>query len=102
MDQLHPDFPTLTVGRDENVVQNVSFQARCVEIFEDRSERLHWALIKSLLTQTDKWGLVWRVDFKDTEYKTSDMNINRMVCWIDESTNQIWDLTDFGQNIAPL
>jgi hypothetical protein len=102
MIRTNPDPPTLKVGPDELFAEDVSFQTNCIQLFDDRSKRLHWILLKSVLTHSKKWGLVWRADFKINESETSNSKTNRMVCWVDVPTKEIWDVTAFGQKIAPL
>jgi hypothetical protein len=53
------------------------------------------------LTHNDKWGLVWRVDFK---YPHDDLAplINRVICWRTDDGKGVNAEIAIGQHLAPL
>jgi len=59
---------------DEQVREDSPFVAECLS----NTKGLGWELGTSLLTYSDKWGEIWRVDFK---YGNLHPLVNRIMCW---------------------
>jgi hypothetical protein len=55
-----------------------SFVDECMARIADDVERFGWRLGKSIVTRSNEWGLVWRVDLLETP---SLGRIRRIICW---------------------
>jgi len=78
------------------------FVAACKAAFADAAQRLDWSFGNSLLTQSEKWGFVWRVDFIVSGRSTSSRWINRAICWGEGDGTIIGMATCFGKQVTPL
>jgi hypothetical protein len=82
MNDHNNDFqsPPLNPAIDEVAAEAPSFRAACASTVDELTSRLAVRLGQSLLTKSDEWGFIWRVDFA---YADSDWpgHINRIICW---------------------
>jgi hypothetical protein len=85
----------------EAVVDEPSFVEACKEAFTDQAQKLEWVFERSLLTRSQKWGLVWRPDFVVAGRASPDL-INRAMCWGSAGGGVDGTAVGFGQRIAPL
>jgi hypothetical protein len=90
---LDPDGQILTAD-------NTTFTTKCVSLVDKVSSGKNWQLGQPLLTRSEKWGLVWRVDFKISDADFSPL-VNRIVCWEIADGNNAIDIA-IGQHVAPL
>ncbi len=75
-----PDFdnvPLADAGSEKVVPDNPKFIAECKS--QAGYDMSRWVIYKSVLTLTEKWGLVWRLDYSDPSYRIGF--INTLVCW---------------------
>jgi hypothetical protein len=76
------EFPSWEPEPNETVVpEAAAFLDACQRMIAYRVDKGGWILGDSTLTHSDRWGLVWRVDFtrkRDLPDQSSD---NRLICW---------------------
>ena len=93
----HP--PTEPTG--EHVIQDASaFGADCLGQAQDLAAAGRLELGTPLLTRSDKWGVVWRVDFKIAGQDLQPL-VNRIVCWNKPDGSRHIEVA-IGQSIRPL
>jgi len=101
-DQL---FPPL-VPKDEVVLTpDPIFEAECKAEISDQAREFKWQFGTSLLTKSEDWGIVWRMDFDIPGVPASSGLINRVICWrTPEESGKGPSGTSiaFGQRISPL
>jgi hypothetical protein len=95
------ETPPMVPDRETVVADEPFFVDACKAAFADAAQRLGWSFGKSLLTQSQKWGLVWRVDFVIPGHPTNSRWINRAMCWGNAGGVEGMAVA-FGQQIAPL
>jgi hypothetical protein len=86
----------------EKIAQNdPDFATACLARVHYLAPTGQWKLGEPLLTHNDKWGLVWRVDFK---YPHDDLAplINRVICWRTDDGKGVNAEIAIGQHLAPL
>lgn len=95
------ESPPLSPEGEKIVQGDPSFVAACQERIRYLASTGLWKLGKPLLTHSDKWGLVWRVDF---EYPHDDLAplINRAICWRTDDGTGVNSEIAIGQQVAPL
>jgi hypothetical protein len=95
------EMPPWVPDRETVVADEPSFVEACKSAFTAEAQQFEWVFEKSLLTRSQRWGLVWRADFVVAGRSKSSHLINRAMCWsgVDgvEGT-----AVGFGQRIAPL
>jgi hypothetical protein len=76
----------------EMVTADVAFSENCLATVNDfiakSNGRLQWELGRPLVTRSDKWGLIWRVDFNDGGPDLAPY-ISRIVCWKTPGTDKL-------------
>lgn len=55
---------------------------------QDEAKALHWRIGKSLLTRSDRWGLVWRVNVQ-TLGMAGSRRVSRVVYWGDPGGGEV-------------
>lgn len=93
-----PEGPPLVPTGESEIGGHADFVAECRETARVLPEN-EWEWGAQLLTQSDKWGIVWRADFT-----VAGMNpplINRVVCWR-KPNGSLHIHTALAQNIPPL
>jgi hypothetical protein len=82
------------------VAENPSFVSACTAVASRRAAALGWRLGKSILTQSDRWGLIWRIDF---QYQGINWPlVNRFVCWSPEGDPVVYGTVTYHENLEPL
>jgi hypothetical protein len=99
MNDFH-EAPPLAPDR-ETVAEYPLIADACRAYFAAEMEQLGWSFGNSLLTQSEKWGLIWRADFTVHGRSHPDF-INRAVCWTEPDGTVLGTHVAFGQKIAPL
>jgi hypothetical protein len=76
------ESPPLTPAEEEiaDLGGDLTFIDTCQEILKKFPEYKTWIITASLLTQSPKWGAVWRVDY-DAPGEILPGYVNRIVCW---------------------
>ena len=77
--------------------ENPAFVSACRSIVSERASALGWRLEKSILTHSDVWGLVWRIDFKARGHPEGSHYVNRVICWGSADGTVLGTATVFGQ-----
>ena len=94
-------LPPVVPATGELVVINEPlFSAECLLFLESKDVAKNWKLGKPLLTRTDRWGAVWRVDFEIGADHVLALT-NRIVCWRN-SSGELQLLIAIGQKVSPL
>ena len=103
-----PHFPPISPGEEEEVLpRDLEYENGCLSSVSGMTEKLKYQFKNSLLTRSQKWGLVWRVDFVVLgSYSYGSNSINRMIFFRlpnaakDEVVSGM--TTAFGQRVKPL
>ena len=97
-------LPALAPSDDEVVLPaDPSFESECMAAISDSAKELKWQFKNSILTRSEKWGLVWRVDFETPGVSASTGFINRVACWrLPEEGSALGLLIAHGQRVSPL
>jgi hypothetical protein len=66
------------------------------------AEQQGWRFGNSILTRSDTWGLVWRIDFQIKDQPTDWPTVNRIVCWRPPGQDGIAATFAFGQRVERL
>ena len=85
MDESSKCFPNVT-PLHETVVDDPSFVEACMARIAADLESRGWRLGKSIVTRSQEWGLVWRVDLLGTALLG---RIRRIICWRQMSKEDI-------------
>ena len=84
------------------VTDEKSFADICKAEFAAEAQHFEWVFGRSRLTQSVKWGLIWRADFftPGNPWATGSL-VNRAMCWGDAGVVKGKAIA-FGQRIPPL
>jgi len=95
-----PATPPVTPDSDEAMPNNSSFAATCLSQMQALPLANEWKLGRQLLTQSDQWGAVCRIDF---EIAGDDIKplVNRIIFW-QLPHGDIKMMFAIGQNVPPL
>ena len=84
------------------VGENPSFISACMSVVSDHADAFGWRVRNSILTHTDFWGFVWRIDFLTKDQDPSSEFVARMVCWSAEDDAAVMGTaTYFAQQLEP-
>jgi hypothetical protein len=92
--------PPADPATEEVAADDPTFVEECRSAVDHFVARLAMQLGQHLLTRSDKWGLVWRVDFIYFDHDLSPY-INRIVCWRTDNGKVAVSFT-VGQLLMPL
>jgi len=81
MKEIKRLFPNPSPEGEAPVTESAVFVRACMSLVSDRAAALGWHLGKSVLTQSNVWGLVWRIDFLAKGHPEGLRDVNRMICW---------------------
>jgi hypothetical protein len=95
------EIPPWVPDREPAVADEPSFVEACKAAFSAEAQQFQWEFEKSLLTRSQRWGLVWRADFVVAGRQRSSHFINRAMCW-GRAHGVEGTAVGFGQRIAPL
>jgi len=90
-------YPSAEPNGETAAAENSVFVNACMSMISDRAAALGWHLGRSLLTRSDVWGLVWRIDFKAKDHPESSPYVNRVICWGSPDGTVSGTATVFGQ-----
>jgi len=68
-----------------------------MSLVSDRAAALGWRLGKSVLTHSNVWGLVWRIDFLAKGHPEGLHDVIRMICWGSADGTVLGTATVFGR-----
>jgi hypothetical protein len=95
------EIPPLEPDRETVVADDPSFVEACKAAFTADAQQFEWVFEKSLLTRSQRWGLVWRADFVIAGRPRSSHLINRAMCWGNAGGVE-GTVVAFGQKVAPI
>src|SRR6516165_11079464 len=90
-------FPPISPEGETVVPESPSFLAACLSHSNQMVQSSGWLLGTQLLTRSDKWGAIWRVDFKIPGEDISPL-VNRIICW-QEPNERINIMYAIGQDV---
>jgi hypothetical protein len=93
-------FPPISPEGETVVSESPSFLATCLSHSNQMVQSGGWVLGTQLFTRSDKWGMIWRVDFKIPSEDVSPM-VNRIICW-QEPNERVNVMFAIGQDVPPL
>ena len=97
MNEIQKLFPSPESDGEAAVAESPAFVTACNSIVSDRATALGWRLGKSILTHSDVWGLVWRIDFQAKGHPEGSHYVNRVICWGSADGRVLGTATVFGQ-----
>jgi hypothetical protein len=72
------EYPTLEPDGEVLAAEGGDFAKDCLARVTEMAENLDFAVAgEPVLTRSERWGLIWRVDFA---YRDSNYLVNRFVC----------------------
>jgi hypothetical protein len=94
------DVPSIAPEGEKVLPANSSFAADCLLPWNDLITKSGWVLGVSIVTQSERWGEVLRVDFKIPGEDLSPL-VNRLICWR-TAAGHLQISVAIGQNVPPL
>jgi hypothetical protein len=93
-------FPGAVPDGETAAPENQPFVSMCTSKASRIAAARGWRLGKSLLTHSDTWGFIWRIDFK---YQDDDSRfVSRFVCWSLEGDPAVYGTAMYHENLEPL
>jgi hypothetical protein len=92
------EHPPLVPTSEEVASTSDAFAQRCLAYASRMIKAKKLKLGVQLATRSEKWGAIWRADFKFPEGGSS--LVNRMMCW--ERGEQFHFMTSVAQDVPPL
>jgi hypothetical protein len=85
------------------VSENPAFVSACMSTVSDHAAAIGWSFGNSILTHSDIWGFVFRIDLQ-SKYRVENSRIShRFVCWSAETDDAIMGTALFpGLELKPL
>lgn len=88
---------------EAGAAENAPFVSTCMAVASDYAEACGWRLRNSVLTRSDIWGFVWRIDFVTKDQDQNSKCVARMVCWSAQGDHTVMGTaTYFAQSLEPL
>lgn len=84
------------------VADNPAFVSACMSRASSEAASYGWRLGKSLLTHSDVWGFIWRVDFQLKVQSQDSKSVSRLVFWSAEDNNTINGTSTYLTDLEPL
>jgi hypothetical protein len=102
MNQTQRLYPSALPDGEAAMAGAPSFESACMSVVSDLATVHGWHLGKSILTRSDVWGLVWRIDFQVRGQSQDSKLINRYVCWGTADGKVLGTAAIFSQKVEPL
>lgn len=102
MSEASQSFPEAVPEGETVVAGEARFVDACRSAIADDARKFGWSFGNSILTQSEKWGLVWRVDFFTPANGVNSVLVNRAICWGQSDGTVNGKVLAFGQRIARL
>lgn len=74
---------------ETRVHDNPAFVNKCMSNISNRATSLGWRLGNSILTRSDVWGFVFRIDLRSRREVQSSEISHRFICWSAEKDDTI-------------
>ena len=94
------DIPSMAPEGENVLPENTTFAAECLLPWNDLITKTGWVLGAPLVTQSERWGEILRVDFKIPGEDLSPL-VNRLICWRTPAGNLQLNVA-IGQKVPPL
>jgi hypothetical protein len=103
MDPNAQGVETPSLDPDEQVVtaDNPEFVTKCLSLIDKFLSGKNWPLNRTMVTRSEKWGLVWRADFTIPDLDSSH-STNRFVCWELPDGNMAIEIAIGQRHLTPL
>ncbi len=89
MNPMETMYPGPEPENETPVFENAAFVSACMSKVSDRPALTGWFLGNSILTHSDVWGFVFRIDFQSAnQVKSSEISL-RFICWSAEEDNTV-------------
>jgi hypothetical protein len=102
MNQTQRLYPSPVPEGETTAAEEPAFVHACMSTASDLAAAHDWRLGRSILTHSDVWGLVWRIDFRVKDQSQESKLINRFVCWGTADGEILGTATVVRQNVEPL
>jgi hypothetical protein len=97
MNEAEKLYPSPEPAGESVATEYPAFVNACRAIVSDNAAALGWHLGRSLLTRSEVWGLVWRIDFEAKGHPEGSPLVNRVICWGGPDGTVSGTATVFGQ-----
>jgi hypothetical protein len=91
--------PPVAPDCESPAAPDASFLETCLALSREMADPARWELGVPLLTKSEKWGFVWRSDFKIPDQPYS--SVNRIICWRGAG-DKFSIMLAIGQDVPPL
>lgn len=102
MNWMDSSYPSLVPDGETKVEDNAAFLAACSSKASSFATAHGWYLGGSVLTHSDKWGLVYRIDYRIKGQTPNSSVVNRFICWATPGGEILGMAFLCGQNIEAL
>jgi hypothetical protein len=98
MCQSENHLPQMEPQNELMAPSETAFVEECKARISDDAKKFGWIFGNSIVTRSDKWGLIWRVDFFLPGDEKRRGLINRIICWRAANEEGISAAFAFGHN----
>ena len=91
------NLPPIVPLNEETAGDEMAFVSECYRRLGDTTG---WNMGNTLLTRTERWGLLWRADFN--EKSSEPGTISRVICWDEPGSGRQFVMFARDRNIPPL
>lgn len=96
-------FPGPVPDGETLASENPAFVSACMTIASGDAEAVGWRLGKSILTHSDIWGFVFRIDIETKHQDQSAQLVRRFICWSAEEKDTVAGTAMIsGRKLKPL
>jgi len=74
-------YPPPEPANETPVPENSAFVRVCMSIAAADAEKLGWRLGESVLTRSDVWGFVLRIDVQSKHWHQTSKSVMRLIYW---------------------
>ncbi len=103
MNQTERRYPGPVPDGETPVLENPTFVNACMSVVSGRAASIGWRLGKSILTRSDVWGFVFRIDLQSKHQVQSAEVGHRFICWRAQEDDAVMGSALIpGRNLKPL
>lgn len=89
MSETEKLYPDPVPDGETAVAENPAFVSACMSVVSCDAAAMGWRLGNSILTHSEMWGFMFRIDFQ-TKYHTQNSEfVNRYICWSAEEDSEV-------------
>jgi hypothetical protein len=96
------EFPPVQPVSETTLPDDPSFVEECLSSLRNNPVAKGWEFGPSILTRSEKWGMVWRADVKIPDSDFAPQLVNRVICWRKSSDAKLNIQIAIGQKVPPL